>query len=162
MVVTPNGISKVKGYKGFWNVHFESLRNRFIIPVYPVKKYYSGKEYSDSLQFVVVNELGEEKFLHRNSVFSTDRVSVRVNDFDSSDELRDILVGASDGGNASYRVVKVGYTYHDFQSYPNAEIPVHGYFATIVFGNIYTFFERLKFRLNRFFASVKKKMNIRC
>lgn len=162
IVVTPTGISKVKRYRGFWNVNFESLRNRFIIPVHPVKKYYNGKEYSDTLQFVVANELGEEKFLYRDTVFSTGTVSIRVNDFDNANDLRDLLVRASESGQDFYKVEKVGYTYSQFESYSDAEIPAHGFFVTVIWGNIYSFFSRWGFRLNMYWKSIKKRIKINC
>lgn len=158
MVVTPQGVSKVKGYKSYWNIYVESLRNHFIIPVRPVKKYYNGKEYADDLQFVVIDELGGERFLYRNSVFSTDTVSLKVDNFTNPDDLKSFLDLSLDNNSSRIRVVRVGYNFKDFENYSDASVSADGYIKTIIIGKLYTYFQTLKYKFNKFSNKLKKLM----
>lgn len=142
MVATPQGLSKVKRYKKFWNVYIESLRNHFIVPVRPVKKFYAGKEYSDSLQFVVLEENNEGKvkeyFLYRRMTYSINGVSVPVDEFKSAEEMEVFLRITAQAYAEPLKVRCVGYTYSDFEKYEEVEIPHGGFWMTHVVGKFYT------------------------
>lgn len=151
MVATPKGISKVKNYKTFWNVYIASLQNNFIIPVRPVRKYYDGKEYSDSLQFVVTNQTDEAKteehFLYRNKTYSINNVSVKTDDFSNADDLENFLKQSAEPPFRRLKVELVEHTFNGFDKYPDVDIFHLGFFGTNVFGKAYTKISSLIFRI---------------
>lgn len=150
MVATPEGLSKVKNYKKFWNVYIESLRNNFIVPVRPVKKYYKDKEYSDGLQFVVIDKNSEgrpnEHFLYRGNTYSINGVSVKTDDFSNAEDLQIFLIDSIKPVGNTLMVERVNYTYSDFDDYKEVDIDHIGFFGTHVIGKVYTKFSSWKFR----------------
>lgn len=160
VIATPQGLSKVRNYKKFWNVYIESLRNNFIIPVRPVRKYYKGKEYSDALQFVVIDgnnkESPEEHFLYRGNTYSINNKSVKVDNFLSVDELEKFLGCVTDSIDNTLMVESVGYTYGDYENYKNVDIFHSGIIGTHVVGKAYTKLHNWTFRLKNKLKTFRK------
>ena len=150
MVATPEGILKVKNYKKFWNVYIESLRNSFIIPVRPVKKYYKDKEYSDGLQFVVIDKNSEgrpsEHFIYSGNSYLINGVLVKADDFSNAEDLQKFLIDSIKPVDDNLMVERVNYTYGDFDNYKKIDIYHIGFFGTHVIGKIYTKLSSWKFR----------------
>ncbi|MGE8189807.1 hypothetical protein [Pseudomonas sp. NPDC086278] len=161
IVATPQGLSKVKNYKRFWNVYFESLQNHFIIPVRPVRKYHEGKEYSDALQFVVTDRSKEgasaAHFLYRGNTYSINSRSVKVDDFSDARELECFLIGAAESRENTLTVERVGYTYVDYDDYEQVDICHSGFFGTHVVGKAYTKIHNWTFALKEKLKTFKKK-----
>lgn len=158
MVATPQGLLKVKKYKKFWNVYVESLRNNFIIPVRPVRKYYKGKEYSDGLQFVVTDKNSEsqstEHFLYRKNSYLINEVSVKTDDFLNAEDLQKFLMASISPVDNDLTVERVDYNYSDFDDYEKVDIDHIGFFGTHVIGKLYTKISRWKFRMKN---KIKKR-----
>lgn len=150
VISTPQGLSKVKSYKTFWNVYFESLKNYFIVPVRPVKKYHNGKYYSDALQFIVTctrdGQQVEEHRLYRGATYEIEGISVMVDQFASAADLK-AFFSASDNSSNILTVERAGYDFNDYEKYEDAEIEHYGFFGTYVLGPILTKLDSLKFRL---------------
>jgi len=151
MVVTPQGISKVKNYKKFWNIYFESLQNNFIIPVRPVRKYYKGKEYSDNLLFIVIDNSNEkspeEFFLFRGNIYTIKNTTIKVDDSLSVSDLKELLGCVTDSATNTLTVECASYTYGDYESYEPVDIFHSGIIGTHVIGKAYTKLSRFTFRL---------------
>ncbi|MBF8775617.1 hypothetical protein [Pseudomonas fulva] len=148
MIATPKGVFKVKKYKRIWNVYVESLRNHFIIPVRPVRKYHNGSEFSDALQYVVECSDGDKNFetlLYRECSHEVGGFTVRTDDFATAADLEKFLI--ENLGARNLRVKSVGYSFHDFESYKNKEVFRLGFWGTNVVGKIYTKFLSVIFRL---------------
>ena len=160
VVATPQGLSKVRGYKKFWNVYIESLQNYFIIPVRPVRKYYKGKEYSDSLQFVVSdkNEEGrsEEHFLFRGNTYSINSILVKVDDFSSASELEVFLRRAGESSANTLVVERAGYTYGDYDDYKEVDVYHGGFIETHIVGKVYTKLSGWTFRVKNKLKTFRK------
>jgi hypothetical protein len=159
VVSTPQGLSKVKKYKTFWNVYFESLKNYFITPVHPVRKYHKGENYSDALQFIVTStqdgiQVNEHR-LYRGATYEIEGVSVRTDDFADAADL-ELFFSASHEPINILSVERAGYTYHEYEGYKNANIEHHGFFGTYIVGPILTKLGGLMFRLNNK-KQIKKK-----
>ncbi|WP_431480235.1 hypothetical protein [Pseudomonas simiae] len=150
VISTPQGLSKVKNYKKFWNVYFESLKNHFIIPVRPVKKYHNGEYYSDALQFIVTSTRDgrqvEEHRLYRGGTYEIEGISVITDQFASAADLK-LFFSASDKSSNILTVEHASYSFNDYENYEDAEIDHYGFFETYVIGPILTKLDRLKFRL---------------
>lgn len=148
MVATPKKIYKVKEYKSFWNVYFESLRNHLITPVRPVRKYYEGTEYSDALQFVIIDskadDLDRKIFLYRGRQRLVRGLKIEVDNFSSATELNEYLLKNIDVEGLSVEVV--GHNFGDYENYRSVEIRCYGFFFTSVAGRIYTKLCSLIFR----------------
>lgn len=155
---TPQGLSKVRSYKKFWNVYIESLKNYFIIPVHPVRKHYKGKEYSDALQFVVTDKgadgIPEEHFLFRENTYSINGRFVKVNDFSDASRLEEFLTSGTI--SSTLTVERVGYTYGDYESYEKVDIHHSGFIGTHVVGKLYTKLSRVTFRLKSKLKTFRK------
>lgn len=151
-IATPKGIVKVKKYKRVWNVYIESLRNSFIVPVKPVRKYYSGKEYSDALQYVVVDENNGgdpvEIFLYRKCSYKIGELTINTDDFAMASDLEMFLT--ENASASGLKVKSVGYNYRDYEFYEHREIDRLGFFWTHVVGNLYTRISGLVFRFKSF------------
>jgi len=148
LIATPKGIFKVKKYKRIWNVYVESLRNNFIIPVRPVRKYHNGSEFSDALQYVVEGSDGDkpvETLLYRECSHEVGGLTIRTDDFATAADLEMFLI--ENLGTRNLRVKSVGYSFQDFESYKDKEIFRLGFFWTNIFGKFYTKFSSLLFRL---------------
>ncbi|WP_282383297.1 MULTISPECIES: hypothetical protein [unclassified Pseudomonas] len=150
VIATPQGISIVKRYKTIWNIYIESLKNYFIIPVHPVKKYHKEKYYSDALQYIVsiTDNVGtpEEHRLYRDATYTIMGNKITTNDFSSTDELRSALA-TSKAASCTITVERAGYDYNDYDSYEEAAISHHGLFKTFVIGTIFTRFQSLALHL---------------
>lgn len=142
MISTSQGIFKVKLYEKFWNVYVESLRNQLIIPVRPVKKYYNGKEYSDSLKYVVLEktEKGNHKehFLYDRNTYLINNLSVKTDDFSDANTLKEYLVNSAALVEEMVEVKLVGYNFNDFENYKEVKIHHFNYFVTNILGRAYT------------------------
>lgn len=159
VVSTPQGLSKVENYKTFWNVYFESLKNYFIVPVHPVRKYHNGENYSDALQFVVTSTQDgrqiDEHRLYRGATYEIEGVSVSTDDFASAADL-ELFFSASDKSANILTVERAGYTYHDYEGYEDANVEHHGFFGTYIVGPILTKLDGLMFRLKNKKKNKKK------
>ena len=150
VISTPQGLSEVKSYKKFWNVYFESLKNQFIVPVHPVKKYHNGENYSDALQFIAtITQNGQqvtEHFLYRGRTYEIEGISVSTDDFVSATDL-ELFLSESNKSTNIFTVKRASYTYHDYEGYKDINIEQHGFFGTHIAGPIITKLGRLIFRL---------------
>ncbi|WP_243055346.1 hypothetical protein [Pseudomonas sp. BP01] len=159
LVVTPQGVSKVKKYKKFWNIYVESLRNNFIIPVHPVRKYHKGKEYSDALQFVATTKnsegLTQESFLYRGNTYTINDKTVIVDNFTCENELEEFLRPPE--GSTTVTVERVGYTYGDYADYPSRDVFHSGPVGTHIIGKGYTKISSWAFRLKNKIKAFKNR-----
>lgn len=148
IIATPQGISKVKNYKTFWNVYIESLKNNFIIPVHPVKKYHDGKYYSDKLQYIVCitnnNGQREEYLLYRENSHSICGTDIKTNDYSNTAELKSFLTKTT---TDHISVKQASYSYSEYEKYQELKISHHGFFTTHVIGALYTKFHNLAFHI---------------
>lgn len=150
VVLTPQGLSNVENYKTLWNVYFESLKNYFIVPVHPVRKYHKGENYSDALQFIVTSTQNGRKLdehrLYRGAIYEIEGVSVSTDDFASAADLEQFF-SAQNNSAKILTVERAGYTYQDYEGYEDVDIKHHGFFGTNISGPILTKLDRLIFRL---------------
>ncbi|MDQ0741792.1 hypothetical protein [Pseudomonas sp. W4I3] len=150
VISTPQGLSKVKSYKRFWNIYIESLKNYFIVPVRPVKKYHNGKYYSDALQFIVTSTRDgqqiEEHRLYRGTTYEIAGISVIVDQFASASELKSFF-SQSDKSSNILSVEPAEHNFNDYEKYENTEIEHCGFFGTYVLGPIFTKIDKISFRL---------------
>lgn len=146
IIATPQGISKVKNYKTYWNVYIESLKNHFIIPVHPVKKYHNGKYYSDALQFIVciTDSQGqrEEFFLYRANSHPIRDTDIKTDDYSNVAELKSFL---SNIITDHIDVKQADYSYSEYDKYREVKISHHGFFTTHIIGTLYTKLHSLAF-----------------
>jgi len=150
LIATPQGTSKVKEYKKFWNIYIESLRNHFITPVRPVRKWYNSKEYSDALQYVVkeiIDGNSIEHYLYRGNSYSINGLPVNVDDFQKTTELEEYLKTSTGSITNTLSVEKIGYTFGDYDDYSQAEIFHSGVIGTHVIGKSYTKISSWLFRI---------------
>lgn len=150
IIATPQGLSKVKNYKTIWNIYIESLKNFFIVPVHPVRKYYNGEYCNDALQFIVTHIDGlrqlKEYRLYRNRTYEIGRVTIKTNDFIDATELKKFLTD-SDIFN-SLTVARVGYSYDGYENYETRKITHHGFFGTYITGPIVTKLHTLELKIS--------------
>ncbi|WP_440093920.1 hypothetical protein ACTACL_09490 [Pseudomonas syringae] len=152
IVATPQGLSTVKRYKTYWNVHIESLKNHFITSVHPVRKYYKGKEYSDSLEYVLTitrNGTTDDYFLYRGGIYTINNLEIKTNDFSSTHELEYLLKNTTTNTADIITSIKVGYNYREFSSYEQVEIHHSGIIETHIFGKILTKLSNWSFRIKQ-------------
>lgn len=150
IISTPQGLSKVRSYKTFWNIYFESLKNYFIVPVHPVRKYHNGENYSDTLQFIVTSTQDGRQVdvhrLYRGATLEIGGISVSTDDFASAADL-ELFLSDSDKSINILTVERASYTYHDYEGYEDTNIEHYGFFGTYVAGPIITKLDGLIFRL---------------
>lgn len=160
IIATPQGLSKVRGYKKFWNVYVESLQNHFIIPVRPVRKYYKNKEYSDSLQFVITESSADghrEHFLYRERTYSFNGLSIIVDNFSTTNELEDFIRTSTNSPPQTVSVEKIGYTFGDYEDYRKVDISHTGIIGTHIIGRSHTILSNWTLRLKNKLNALRKK-----
>lgn len=150
IIATPQGLTKVKSYKTVWNVYVESLKNYFITPVHPVRKYHNGECYSDTLQFVITttnNEgVTEELRLYRGATYDVGGVMIVTNNYSSAADLQRALISSNNSFGA-LKVVKAEYSYSDYENYEEREVYHHGFFGTYIAGALLTKLHSLHLRM---------------
>lgn len=151
MVATPQGLSRVKGYKRYWDINVESLKNHYITSIKQVRKYYEGKEYGDALQFVVThtdNKGGcEQYFLYRGGTCSVNGVLVKTDDFSSPIDLQDFIFKVGGLDINLLAVDFVDYNYNGYADYREARVDCVGGFRTYVVGKTATKISSMVFRM---------------
>jgi len=160
IIATPQGFSKVKNYKTVWNVYVESLKNYFITPVHPVRKYHNGEYYSDTLQFIITitNSEGiiEEFRLYRGETYDIGGIMITTNNFSDAADLQ-CAITSSENSFKSLKVMSAEYSYSDYECYEDREIYHHGFFGTYITGALLTKLHSLHFRMkNRRNQKTKK------